>query len=285
MRVGRERQPEMAEPLGPVARLHLGAQQLLHDLRAAPSPSPTRSMMRLKVAGLDHLAERELDPEGREIILERDQFLAARRFVDAVHHRRLLRLQRARRGDVGGDHIILDQPVRVEPVARGDRHDAALLVEHHPAFGQVEFERLALLARGVERPPAGPQRLRARCRPDPPRNGSCQAAGIDAGRSPPTLRRHLLDLGRNRSAAPAHFHRQCLPRCKSSARVKRQLLIVPSLGRCACGRPSPRGPRRPSASRCPPTIPRAASAPPGRGNRRCCRAPAPRGRARCPGRT
>jgi hypothetical protein len=45
-------------------------------------------------AGLDHLAERELDPEGREIILERDQLLAARRLVDAVHDRRLLRLER-----------------------------------------------------------------------------------------------------------------------------------------------------------------------------------------------
>jgi hypothetical protein len=99
---------------------------------------------------LDHLAERELDPEGGEIILERDQLLAARRLVDAVHDRRLLRLERLGRGDVGGDHIILDQPVRVEPLARRDRHDAALLVEHHAALGQVELERLALVARGEQ---------------------------------------------------------------------------------------------------------------------------------------
>ena len=64
MRVGRERQPEMAEPLGPVARLHLGAQQLLHDLLAAvgvadPLDDPVEG------AGLDHLAKRELDAEGR----------------------------------------------------------------------------------------------------------------------------------------------------------------------------------------------------------------------------
>ncbi len=158
MGVGRERQPEMAEPLRPVARLHLRPQQLLHDLLAAvgvadPLDDPVEG------AGLDHLAERELDPESREIILERDQLLAARRLVDAVHDRRLLRFERARRRDVGCDHIILDQPVRVEPVARRDRRDPPLLVEHHPPLGQVELERIALLPRGEQRPPAGPQRL------------------------------------------------------------------------------------------------------------------------------
>ena len=96
----------------------------------------------------DHLAEREFDVEGREIVLQRDQLLAARRLMDAVHHRRLLPFERLGRGDVGGDHIILDQPMRVEPLARRDRQDAALFVEHHPAFGQVELERLALVAGG-----------------------------------------------------------------------------------------------------------------------------------------
>jgi len=78
--------------------------------------------------------------------------------VDAVHHRRLLRLQRLGGGDVGGDHVILDQPVRIEPLARGDRHDPALLVEDDAAFGQVEVERLARIARLRQRAPAGPER-------------------------------------------------------------------------------------------------------------------------------
>src|SRR3546814_7325502 len=69
--------------------------------------------------GLDHLSQRELEIEGLEIILERDQLLAARRLVDAVHDGRLLRLQRLRRRDIGSDHIILDQLVRVEPFTRG----------------------------------------------------------------------------------------------------------------------------------------------------------------------
>ena len=68
--------------------------------------------------------------------------LPRRRFVDAVHDGGLLRLQRLCGGDVGGDHVILDQPVRVEPLARGDREDAPLLVEHDPPLGQVEIERL-----------------------------------------------------------------------------------------------------------------------------------------------
>src|SRR3546814_6238295 len=101
----------------------------------------------------------ELEIEGLEIILERDQLLAARRLVDAVHDGRLLRLQRLRRRDIGSDHIILDQLVRVEPFTRGDREDAALLVQFDPPFGQVEIERFTLLARGVERAPAIPQRL------------------------------------------------------------------------------------------------------------------------------
>ena len=62
VRVGAERQAEMAEPLGRIARLHLRAQELLHDLRpgigladALDDPVEGR--------GLDHLPERELDPE------------------------------------------------------------------------------------------------------------------------------------------------------------------------------------------------------------------------------
>ena len=89
MGVARQREPEMAERLGPVARLHLGAQDLLHDLRPDSVADPLDDAVEGR--GPDHLAERELDLEGREIVLERDQLLAARRLVDAVHDRRLLR--------------------------------------------------------------------------------------------------------------------------------------------------------------------------------------------------
>ena len=107
----------------------------------------------------DHLAEREFDIECREIIFQRDQLLAARRLVDAVHDRRLFALQRLGRRDVGGDHKILDQAMRVEALARRHGEDAALLVEHDAAFGQVELERLALVARSEQRAPRGPEWL------------------------------------------------------------------------------------------------------------------------------
>src|SRR3546814_6564902 len=86
-----------------------------------------------------------------------------RSLVDAVHDGRLLRLQRLCRRDIGSDHIILDQLVRVEPFTRGDREDAELLVQFDPPLEQVELERFTLLERGVERAPAIPQRL---ARPD-----------------------------------------------------------------------------------------------------------------------
>ena len=63
--------------------------------------------------GADHLSKCEFDVEGRQIILERDQLVAAGRLVDAVHDRRFLLLQRLGRGDVGRDHIIFDQHMGV----------------------------------------------------------------------------------------------------------------------------------------------------------------------------
>ena len=66
----------------------------------------------------------------------------------------MLRRLSSRRGDVGSDHIILDELMRIEPLARGDREDVALLVEHHPPLGQIELERRPFLARGIQRPRA-----------------------------------------------------------------------------------------------------------------------------------
>jgi hypothetical protein len=79
--------------------------------------------------------------------------------VVAVHDRRLLGLQRLGGRDVGGNHIVLDQLVCVEPLARSDREDAAFLVQHDAALGKVEVERRALFAGAVERGPTFPEGL------------------------------------------------------------------------------------------------------------------------------
>ena len=66
------------------------------------------------------------------------------------------RLQRLGGGDVGLDHELFDQAVRVEPLRRVDAVDAAFAVEQDLALGQVEVERLAAVARGGERGIGGP---------------------------------------------------------------------------------------------------------------------------------
>ncbi len=265
----------MTQPLGAVTRLHLGAEQLLHDFRAARQISDPLDDA-VEGARLDHLPERELEIEGREIVLQRDQLLAARRFVDAVHDRRLLRLQRAGGGDVGGDHEVLDQAVRLEPVARGDRGDAALLVEHHAALGNVELERFALVPGCEERTPCTPERL--------------ESGAYQLGRNRAFDFRHRA--GRRGDVAP-----------RLSRRVDRSLCIFvgnvcgdanlrscksPALEAAVLRDLQVAGHRRPhlpflQASRCRRTVPPEASAPRGRGSRRCCRAPSPRGRARSRG--
>ncbi|PAV66909.1 hypothetical protein WR25_10397 [Diploscapter pachys] len=101
---------------GRVIGLGLRAQHLLHHLRAEVGiTDPVEDMVERRRA--DHLAEREGHVERLEIVLQRDELFAAGRFVDAIHHRRLLRFQRLGGGDVGGDHIILDQP-RLTRIAR-----------------------------------------------------------------------------------------------------------------------------------------------------------------------
>ena len=222
MGVAGQRQTEMAERFGSVARLHLGAQHLLHDLRpgvivgADPLDDP------IEDRGPDDLAEGEFDVEGGEIILERDQLFAARRFVDAVHDRRLLALQRFGRRDIGGDHKVFDQSVRIEPFARGDRQDAALLVEHHPALGQVEFQRFALVPRGQQRAPTGPQGL--------------QRLVDQLGRHRPFQRWHRAGRGSHfktsslaASIAACAFSYAMFAATQILARENRQLFSAPSL--------------------------------------------------------
>ena len=79
--------------------------------------------------------------------------------MDAVDHREGLALERLRRGDVRGDHEVLDHAVSIEPFAHGDLGDAALLVEHDASFWQFQLERIARLAGLEERAPGGPEVL------------------------------------------------------------------------------------------------------------------------------
>ncbi len=46
-------------------------------------------------------------------------------------------------GDIGQDHELLDQAMRLQPLADRDRRDLAVRVQFHLALGQVQIQRLA----------------------------------------------------------------------------------------------------------------------------------------------
>ena len=152
MRVAAQRQAEVPGILWPVIGLCLGAEDLFHHLCLVLGIR-SQGNEAVKGGGGDDLPQREFDAKGFEIVLERDQFFAARRFVDTVHNRRLFGLQCFGCCDVGRDHEILDQAVGVEAFADGHTDDAARFVEDNAAFGEVERKRFACVAGlGKQRP-------------------------------------------------------------------------------------------------------------------------------------
>ena len=62
-------------------------------------------------------------------------------------------------GDIGEDHELLDQPVRLEPLRHDHAIDGAVGFEHDLAFGNVEIERAALVAGAQHRAIGGVERL------------------------------------------------------------------------------------------------------------------------------
>ena len=76
-------------------------------------------------------------------VAQRCELLLRRRRVHAVHAGLVQPFQFLRRGDVGQDHELLDQPVAVEPRPRCDAGHLAVPVQHHLALRQVEIERAA----------------------------------------------------------------------------------------------------------------------------------------------
>ena len=105
------------------------------------------------------MAKREFDVEGFEIILQRDQFLARRRFMDTINKRRFLAFQRLCRGHIGGNHEILDHLMRIEMGAHSNADHPALIIKRDPPFGHINAKWIATVACLFEKRPAGPKRL------------------------------------------------------------------------------------------------------------------------------
>ena len=99
--------------------------------------------MRVELAGLHLRAARQRQAERLQEFAQR--FLLGQRWrvVDAVDQRLALCLQRFGGRDIGLDHELFDELVRVEPVGNDDAVDRAVRLEQDLALGQVEFQRLA----------------------------------------------------------------------------------------------------------------------------------------------
>ena len=79
--------------------------------------------------------------------------------MDAVDQPLALRLQRLGRRDIGLDHELFDELVRIEPVGHDDAVDRAVRLEQDLALGQVELQRLARVAAALQDLIGRPQRL------------------------------------------------------------------------------------------------------------------------------
>ncbi len=73
--------------------------------------------------------------------------LLARLVVYPIDKRQRLLFKHFGRGDVGEDHELLDQAMRVEPLGHDHAIDRSVGFEQNLAFGQIEIERIALVAR------------------------------------------------------------------------------------------------------------------------------------------
>ena len=70
--------------------------------------------------------------------------------MDAVDQALPLGLERLGRGDIGLDHELFDELVRVEPLGHDDAVDRAVGLEQDLSLGQVELERLARIAAALQ---------------------------------------------------------------------------------------------------------------------------------------
>ena len=116
MRVAAQVQAEMAVVLGRVFGLRLRAQHDLVDeelvlgaLHASQDAVEQRRLQRP--------LRRQLDADRGQHLAQRPHLLERGLVMDAVDQRRACLLQRLGGRDVGEDHELLDQPMRVEPLA------------------------------------------------------------------------------------------------------------------------------------------------------------------------
>ena len=112
----------------------------------------------MKCDGPNALALRQLDADGAQELDQVVELLGARGVVGAVKQRGMRGFKQFGGGDIGEDHELFDQPMRLEPLRPAHVLQPSFGVENKLALGQIEIERIALLTldfddrmRGVER--------------------------------------------------------------------------------------------------------------------------------------
>ena len=118
--------------------------------------------MRLKASGRSVAALGQRDVERRQEFAQRVELFRRRLVVHAIDQRNARALAGFRRGDVGEDHELLDQPMRFEPLRHDHAIDGAVGLEHDLALGNFEVERAALVAGAAHRPIRGIKRFEDR---------------------------------------------------------------------------------------------------------------------------
>src|SRR6185437_4864723 len=91
-------------------------------------------------------AFRQLDADGAQELDQTVELLGARRIMGAIEQRRMRGLKRLRGSDIGEDHELLDQPMRLESLGPAHVLQPSLGIENKLALGEIEIERAALLA-------------------------------------------------------------------------------------------------------------------------------------------
>ena len=79
--------------------------------------------------------------------------------VRAINEKLAALLEQFRRRDIGEDHALLDEPMRVQPFRGDDARHLAIGIQDDLALGQVEIERLAQRPGALQRGIRLPQRL------------------------------------------------------------------------------------------------------------------------------
>ncbi|MCY1228262.1 hypothetical protein D9M72_405640 [compost metagenome] len=146
VRVGLVRQAEVADIVRAVHRLlHRAQQHGLQHRRVGTGLDLVHHLGVVRCLRLVAAAQRQAG--GAQEVAQVLQLLFAGARVDAVQRRVLEAFEEVGRAYVGGQHALLDQPVRVVARARQDLLDLALRVADDIGLGGVEVDRAALAPR------------------------------------------------------------------------------------------------------------------------------------------